>query len=98
MLRRSVIKPVSDKRKADHGAYDRAKQIAWNRDHGGCRAAKVWPEVECSGVRDPHHIKPQGRYPELRCDPDNLIVLCRGHHFQIHHVDPLRARSLGLLF
>lgn len=34
-----------------------------------------------------HHVKPFKDYPELELDADNLITLCREHHFRIGH-DP----------
>src|SRR5574343_64887 len=34
-----------------------------------------------------HHIKPYHDSPELELDPDNLVTLCRRHHFYLGH-DP----------
>lgn len=34
-----------------------------------------------------HHIKPFHSHPELELDTDNLITLCREHHFTVGH-DP----------
>jgi len=31
-----------------------------------------------------HHIKPFDLYPELRCDPNNLILLCAKCHYAEH--------------
>lgn len=94
---RTRLSQQSDKRRAQQGEYDRARQKVFERDRGTCQAANVWPEIECWGVRDPHHVWPQGVYPERRCDPDAQIVLCRGHHDAVHFGDPIRARQLGLL-
>ena len=96
-MRRTPLARVSAKRKDEAHEYDRARTIAFLRDKGVCQAARIWLEVECSGRLDPHHIHPVGRYPELRCDPDNLVTLCRAHHSAAHDADPVRARELGLL-
>ena len=96
MLRRSAIKPVSGDRRAEKAAYDRAKQIAWNRDRGQCQAASAFPEVPCAGRVDPHHVAPTGVWPELRCEPSNIKCCCRRHHDFIHD-HPLEARERGLL-
>ena len=34
-----------------------------------------------------HHVVPFHVKPELECDPDNFITLCREHHFRVGH-DP----------
>lgn len=96
-MRRSRLSPVSARRSDMRVEYERAKMKAWERDRGQCQAAKIWPEVVCAGRKDPHHIRPQGMYPELRADPDNLIVLCRAHHQAVHLQEPVKARELGLL-
>lgn len=98
------MRRVSAKRAAEKDAYAAAKREAWSRDGGTCQAApdrkrgrEGWPEIECGGPVDPHHVAPVGQYPKLRCDPDNLLTLCRNHHDAVHHQDPIRARQLGLL-
>lgn len=96
-MSRSRLKPVSDKRRSQADEYADAKATAWDRDRGRCQAERSWPEVACGGRLDPHHIRPVNRFPELRCDPDNLTTLCRAHHDAAHHEDPVRARALGLL-
>lgn len=96
-MRRSQLARVSAKRRAEQNAYDTARTKAWLRDRGECQAAKVWADVECAGRREVHHVHPVGRFPEFRCDLDNLRTLCAAHHFHAHHVDPIKARKLGLL-
>lgn len=34
-----------------------------------------------------HHIKPFHIDPSLECNPNNLVTLCRDHHFHIGHKD-----------
>lgn len=97
-MRRTPLARVSARRTGERLAYEKAKLAAWNRDRGQCQAARTWPEIECGGRKDPHHVRPTGMWPELRCDPDNLITLCRAHHDAVHHFQPAKARTLGLLW
>ena len=94
-MRRTPLKRVSERRASDE--YLKAREAVWARDRGQCQAARLWREVRCGGRLDPHHIWPQGLYPERRCDPDWMIVLCRRHHTAVHQEDPAKARELGLL-
>ncbi|MGH9095128.1 MAG: hypothetical protein ACRDXE_08200 [Acidimicrobiales bacterium] len=96
-LRRTRLAPVSQKRRDGRDTYEDAKAAVWRRDCGTCTAELTWPEVGCGGRIDPHHVWPQGRYPERRDDPDAMTLVCRAHHDAIHHQDPVRARQLGLL-
>lgn len=38
-----------------------------------------------------HHCKPFHKYPELELDPDNVILLERGVHFDIAHLCSWRS-------
>ena len=100
--RRTRLNPVSP-RKSDRRHDDQAwSEAVWMRDRGICQAgptgdpAKMVPEVECGGRRDPHHIFPKGAHPHLRHDVDNGITLCRRHHDWVHFQNPAEARRLGL--
>lgn len=94
MIRSTPLRKVSRKRAAQRYDYEQAKAAAWLRDGGRCQAD--WPEVDCAGPLDPHHIATQRMYPELRCDPENLLTLCRAHHQAVHE-DTKTARRKGLL-
>jgi hypothetical protein len=89
------LKPVSDKRKAQRGDYEQARAVVWRRDVC-CQGPARGLDGECWGLLDPHHIKSQRMYPELRCDPDVMVLLCRLHHDSVHG-DLRRARALGLV-
>lgn len=93
-MRRTALRKVSAKRTRQRYDYEQAKAAAWLRDGGRCQAN--WPEVSCAGPTDPHHIATQRMYPELRCDPENLVVLCRAHHNAVHE-NTKTARERGLL-
>ena len=62
--------------------YDIAMRVAKERD-GKC--------IICHSVENlhGHHINDCKHYPELRCDPNNIITLCFNHHIGkngIHHI------------
>lgn len=97
-LKRTRLAPVSAQRKAENAdEWPALKALVWARDGGRCRAAEVWPEVECGGRVDVHHREPTGLgYPRL-CPVELLVCCCRNHHDQIHQVDPIGARVRGLL-
>lgn len=97
-MKRGTIRlaQVSEKRQGRSEEYRQAKEVVWNRDRGQCQAQFVWPEVECWGKKDPHHVWPQGMWPEKREEVDAMKVVCRAHHAAIHD-DSALARERGLL-
>ena len=95
MLRRSPLRQMSERRRAQQGEYERAVQTVLLRDKGSAVAAR-WPEVVCRGRIDPHHVWTQRMFPERRCDPDAMVASCRAHHDAIHAYPEL-ARMRGLL-
>lgn len=95
MIRRTPLRRVSEKRRDMQAMYERAVQTVILRDRG-CAVRERWPEVRCHGRIDPHHIAPQGRHPELRCDTTNMICACRAHHDALHAY-PILARQRGLI-
>ena len=63
---------------------------------------KVCQRCGCNGVKgNPltvHHIKPQHSHPELANDPNNMTLLCRKCHDEIHgitHGEVDRAKPDG---
>lgn len=50
-----------------------------------CRVCKTTKNLEV------HHIRPVNYYPELELVWDNLITLCRDHHFLYGHLLNWRA-------
>jgi len=48
---------------------------------GGC---VVRGYGECSGALECCHVKPKGKWPELRYDPVNVFMGCRRHHAWAH--------------
>lgn len=41
-----------------------------------------------------HHIKPQSLYPQLKCSPDNLMLLCHDCHVGLHKEAERKAYEL----
>lgn len=95
LKRRSVLKPVSDKRRAQRDDYNAAVTEAFRRDRGLCRGLGVIPGHVCEGRLDPHHVWPVGNGGP-RCDPANIVVLCRRAHDWAHG-NPLLSKPAGLL-
>jgi 5-methylcytosine-specific restriction endonuclease McrA len=69
-----------------HGLFEGPRSGKWStvrrkfiEEHPCCEA--------CGGVQNlnVHHIFSFSDHPELELDPDNLITLCRTHHFLLGH-------------
>ncbi len=95
MLRRTALKPVSERRAAEHAQWQRVAQQCLVRDGFRCRGREFGLEHECGGKLDPHHLWPLGRGGP-RLDLDNLVTLCRVAHDWSHR-NPAVAGELGLL-
>ena len=92
------LNPSSAKRRAQETAYRIARLVVWERDGGRCQAQVGWrwPDIQCAGPIDPHHVWRQSQHPERRCDPQVMMLLCRAHHDAVH-ANPDRARQAGFL-
>lgn len=57
-----------------------------------------YPMCEIRGCHNPtdkaHHFYFKSNFGHLRYDLDNLIGLCRQHHFVLHHQDPKKIEKL----
>jgi 5-methylcytosine-specific restriction protein A len=65
------------------------------------RHVAVHPRCEaCGSVAElnVHHLQPFHEHPELELDPDNLITLCRKHHFWIGHHGNWSEVNLNCLY
>lgn len=89
------LAPRSATRAAEDEQYDRAKAEALTRDRNRCQGEQRVPGVACAGRLDPHHVWPTGQGGP-RCDPANLLTLCRAHHDWAHS-NSRAARTLGML-
>lgn len=90
-MKRTALKPMSDKRRARVHEREDVRQTCIERD-GGCVARDLVPAVPCFGRLDPHE-------PQLGADkynPDRVLTLCRNHHRFVHD-NPHEGRELGLL-
>lgn len=96
LVRKSRLRPVSEKRKAQRLDYSQAKAVVWERDTGQCQPGLHLRDGKCSTEIHPHHVWPQARYPERRCDPDVMVLSCSIHHRMIHD-NPKWAKRAGWL-
>lgn len=95
LARRTRLKPVSAKRRAEAPA--RARVVAVTKERAGhrCEARELVPEVECGGQFDTDEIKGRGVNPGGHLDDTNTQLLCRRHHdWKTTH--PMEARRRGL--
>lgn len=96
-VKRARIRPISKKRAAALPDYETARQAAFDRDGHRCQAERLWPEIACAGIVEPHHLVPRGAWTAGLAVLANLKCLCSAHHYAVHHISPKRARELGLL-
>lgn len=96
LLRKARLKQVSKKRRRQYADYGLAKAAVWARDKGVCQVHVAHPDSTCQGPIDPHHVYPQSRYPERRCDPEAMVLLCR-HHHDLVHLNPRWSKKEGWL-
>lgn len=58
---------------------------------------RLHPVCEVCGGDDDleaHHVRPFHLHPELELDPQNLIALCRPHHYLVGHLMDWRSFNL----
>jgi 5-methylcytosine-specific restriction endonuclease McrA len=76
----------SNRKRSDPG-LDAARRIAKERDKYTCR----FPGCQCKKKLQVHHITPYSKNIYLRCDPNNMITLCKTHHKLITGKEPYYA-------
>ena len=85
-------------------ARNRMPEGRWNdtmaRDYFSCQAsAHAFGHGPCAGRLVVHHRRPRGMGgssdPEIHA-LENLVVLCEGHHREVH-AHPDDARACGLI-
>jgi hypothetical protein len=92
-MKRSPIRAVSKKKRAQVAAWRQTRLVVIKRDVT-CRAAELAPEVRCWGREEIHHLR---RRSQGGTDlPANLALVCEAHHFHVH-AHPEWAASVGLL-
>lgn len=82
-MKRSRIKPMSDKRRAAIGELAAARTVVIGRAYGRCEAnTPACPTREHEGVHV-HHVKQ--RSAGGGHTPDNLLLVCEKAHGYIHN-------------
>lgn len=74
----SVGRTAHAEPRSGHWPKVRADHLA---AHPTCTICGATADVEV------HHCRPFHEHPELELDPDNLITLCRRHHFTFGHLE-----------
>lgn len=93
-LRRTRLKPMSDKRRAEIPERDRVREQVLRRDNYLCVAADLVPSVACWGHLDVDEIKPRSDGGDY-LNPDDCQSICRAHH-DWKHAHHKEALALGL--
>ena len=94
-MKRSRIKPVSDKRLAESDARWECRNEVMKRANYRCQAPDDAFGVPHGGPLDVDEKAGRNVYPGGHLDPDACQLLCRAHH-QAKHSFPDLARRLGL--
>jgi hypothetical protein len=95
-MKRTRLKPVSDKRKAENAQYAKAKRIWWKQHDGRCEMlflpfdgfqdtpTEITDAVglRCTrpAERNPHHMKLRGKF---LCDITTFLGLCRSVPYRL---------------
>lgn len=87
-MKRSRIKPVSDRRRKRDAVYPERRKEVWYRAGGVCEFCNT------TAMTDVHHIAGRGGSDPHRLS--NLIGLCRPCHDRAH-ANPEWARGVGLM-
>ncbi len=68
--------------------WKRLRESVLRRDGYQCRRCRRYGRTRQAVTV--HHVKPLSEYPELACDRNNLISVCRSCHNALH---PEKGRS-----
>ena len=94
-MKRTRLKPISDRRLAERDERAEMRDRVFTRDGGRCRLAGWLPDTgPCSGVLTVHHLRKSaqgGPYTLV-----NLLSLCAGHNTWVED-NPDLAHELGLV-
>lgn len=83
-LGRSLRHPVS--------AYKvRKAKKKYRKEHPCCAVCGLKRNIINGWGNDVHHKTPVHVLPDEACNPENLITLCRTHHFVIGHLGNWKA-------
>ena len=58
----------------------------YRKTHPNCALCSAKGALLMKRKNDVHHLRPVHVSPERSCDQDNLITLCRRHHFWVGHM------------
>jgi hypothetical protein len=95
-MRRTRLRPVSDKRLAEREQRDDVRETTLRRAMFRCQAPGAFG-IRCSGVPDVHELQGRGVRPGGHLDPANCVALCRRHHDHVT-THPQDARIAGLRY
>ena len=104
-MKKTRLKPVSEKKLAERPARAACVAVVLERDGGcvfrrylakhGVTPAKIFAPAECGGGFEAHEPAKRSQGADST-NPDECICLCRTHHRWVHD-HPAAATILGLL-
>ena len=99
-MKRSRIKPVSDKRRAVNVERARILEATFGpRDSWRC-SLRDTPQAlvafgPCMGTVNGHEVLKRSQGGSI-IDPDNIVLLCNGHNVAVED-HPIEAHAFGLM-
>ncbi len=93
-MKRTRLKPVSDKRRARLNLRRQTRNHVLQRDQYVCQARHA--PGDCAGVLDVHEKIRRSQWAAGIYDVDNCVTVCRRHHEWITG-NPQAAHDLGLV-
>ena len=98
-MRKTPLKRMSKKRKAEMPQMRKCHDIVFERDDNKCvkcveeNYANFDPENFFMRILEMHHIRQRNAYPEFKTDPKNNLCLCKHHHDGFFHKYPEAAKE-----
>lgn len=93
-MKKSPLKKKSKKMVAMSKLDNAARELCYRR--GKCELEGYWG-LECSKKMDWAHLKSR-RYPSLRWNEKNAMLLCASHHFASHNHPDLFTQAVEELY
>lgn len=84
---------VAPERQALYSSREWSKvvSVVWKRDKATCQMCTTKKD-ESDKQFHVHHIKAFALYPKLRCDADNLLLVCKPCHNKLHSKEVIPVR------
>ncbi len=82
---------------ADARLSERQAKDYWRKLNPTCAVCGAKSNISNGNKNDVHHILPVSVRPDLAADTNNLVTLCRRHHFWVGHAGNWRTYNTNLV-